>query len=86
MEVETDSETHIANNIRSLPPEYWSVEICQLTSQFSEVISHAETVGYCADSVLPILEVAGELRGIVGVGDDSCVIRIVSSVRKLYIP
>lgn len=64
--------THITNYIRSLPAKYWSVEICQLTPEFSEIIRHTETVRHCADSVLQELEVTAELRRVVGVGDHPC--------------
>ena len=64
--------THITNNIRSFPTKYWSVEICQLTPQFSKVIRHTETVRHCADSVLQEFEATRELRRVVGVGDHSC--------------
>ena len=69
---EVRGETHITNNIRSLPTKYWSVEICQLTPQFSEVVRHTETVRHCADSVLQEFEMTGELWRVVGVGNHSC--------------
>ena len=67
-----ETETHLTNNVRSLPAKYRPVEICQRTPEFPEVIRHAETVRHCADSVLQEFEVTAELRRVVGVGDHPC--------------